>query len=863
MPFTKLANTEPIPGYRLLAQLGCGGFGEVWKCTAPGGVPKAIKFVYGNLDSVEGSAAQAHEEWKSVLRVKDLRHPFLLGIDRVESVGGELVMVMELADTSLNDVLVQRQKAGAPGIARGELLRYMAETAEVLDLLNRKHGLLHLDIKPRNIFILCDHVKVGDFGLVADVGACSGNLQSAVTPLYAAPEVFLGKASVWSDQYSLACCYVELLTGQLPFAGLNSRQLLMQHLHDDPDLSALPASDQAVIARALSKDAEQRYPSCSEMHAALIAASTPAATAASTLPAVAPAAPVANQPPARPVLKTPRTAQMALARRRAPHTIAGYQIHEQLSKGSLTSIRRATSPDGRPAIAKYIYGLPTDGAQATEAVKRFEAIQHPALVTSKLLQVGPGCLVVATDQPRSTVRDRWQKCLRQKLPGIPRDELIGYLKTAAEALDYVYQQHSLLHLAVNPAAMVLASDGLQLADFGLAHLFWQPANQNVAQHNARYAPPELFARRAHRTADQYSLALLFAELLTGIHPFSGPGRARPAADGAQCKPDLSMLDESDRAVLSRALNPVPGDRFASCQEMVRALDQGDIELSSRATWSDMVIRDTQLSVSAALPQPEHVTATSLREIISGLIGDAAGADSAACGAVEPELSLDGCELTHTFRTGLPVGAARIKLDTFRQQFNGRLLREDDNTQVFRVSGPARFWRWWFGRAPAVDVHVQLQRPHSLSATPIDVSVSVRAVHCSKKQARGLVRDLGSSLLEGLHAFLLVNSDKRTQDRILWPYPIEVRPVEADGRVGAPIACRGKDISPGGIGFYLPHELQTSHIMIELSSSADGKPVLIPATLVRAHKCADGWFDVGALFRLITLQQSCPDLCVPA
>src|SRR5690348_10636923 len=214
---------EPIPGYRLIEPLGAGGFGEVWKCEAPGGIFKAVKFVYGSLNGLSNDCANAKEELRALQLIKSIRHPFLLSIDRVEIVGGELVIITELADCNLHNLWERYIAQGRTGLPREELLGYLQEAAEVLDVLNHKFDLQHLDVKPRNLFLVSNHVKVADFGLVNRVSdAVTGKVaadMSAVTPLYAAPELFLGSLSRHSDQYSLAIAYQELLTGALPYSG--------------------------------------------------------------------------------------------------------------------------------------------------------------------------------------------------------------------------------------------------------------------------------------------------------------------------------------------------------------------------------------------------------------------------------------------------------------------------------------------------------------------------------------------------------------------------------------------------------------------------------------------------------------------
>jgi hypothetical protein len=249
--------SEPIPGYTLKKRIGAGGYGEVWKAEVTGDLAKAVKFVYGYLD--EDRAAR---ELKALARIKSVRHPFLLSLERIEVVEGQLLIVTELADGSLKDRYEECKKLGGVGIERAELLVYMRDAADALDYMSEHYGLQHLDVKPENLLMVGQRIKVGDFGLVKELHDVSVSMLGGLTPLYAPPELFDGQPSRHSDQYSLAIVYEEMLTGLLPFPGTTAAQLASQHLGSPPRLAPLPPGDQAVVARALSKNPEDRFENC-------------------------------------------------------------------------------------------------------------------------------------------------------------------------------------------------------------------------------------------------------------------------------------------------------------------------------------------------------------------------------------------------------------------------------------------------------------------------------------------------------------------------------------------------------------------------------------------------------------------------
>src|SRR5262249_30344632 len=161
------AGMEPIPGYRLRRRRGSGGFGEVWEAVAPQGQEIALKFIASNAQRA------ATQEVRSLQAIRQLWHPHLLRIDQVWCHCGYIIIAMELADGSLADLFeVYRSEYGIP-IPVSHACDWLLQAAKGLDYLNeRRHevngvrvAVQHCDVKPSNLLVVGDVIKVADFGL--------------------------------------------------------------------------------------------------------------------------------------------------------------------------------------------------------------------------------------------------------------------------------------------------------------------------------------------------------------------------------------------------------------------------------------------------------------------------------------------------------------------------------------------------------------------------------------------------------------------------------------------------------------------------------------------------------------------------
>src|SRR5262249_14008212 len=152
--------------------------------------------------------------------------------------------------------------------------------------------------------------------------------------------------------------------------------------------------------------------------------------------------------------------------------------------------------------------------------------------------------------------------------GLNRVELLNYLRSIALALDELYNRHQVQHLALSPRNLALLNDQPLMLEFGLAELFWLPAGIQPALINPRYSASELFDGLASDSCDQVSLALIFAEMITGLHPFRNLNARQMASPRLRGQPDLSLLQGGDRAILQQALSAEPDRRFRSCSDLI-------------------------------------------------------------------------------------------------------------------------------------------------------------------------------------------------------------------------------------------------------------------------------------------------------
>ena len=267
--------------YPLLALLGRGGMGAVYRSLQKViDRPVAVKLIQvKDVDTSPTDAEAARLRFLQEARtIAAIDHP---NVVRLHDFGfeedGTLYMVQELVEG-------KSLRARIAAVAPHELTSRDAVrlAGEVLDGLHaaHEHGVVHRDVKPENVMLAGDRVKVLDFGIAkrlpseATMGLTT---EGAVfgTPAYMSPEQALGAANIdaRSDVHAVGVLLYEMLCGETPYAAPTMMATLLRVVNQPaPPLrprGRVPPELDDIIGRALEKKAMDRYRSAAEMATAL------------------------------------------------------------------------------------------------------------------------------------------------------------------------------------------------------------------------------------------------------------------------------------------------------------------------------------------------------------------------------------------------------------------------------------------------------------------------------------------------------------------------------------------------------------------------------------------------------------------
>jgi eukaryotic-like serine/threonine-protein kinase len=259
-----LINTLFDGRYRILRKLGSGGMANVYLAEDEElGRRVAIKILNDRYANDELFIERFRREAKSAAA---LSHPNIVSIyDRGQAEGTYYIAMEVIEGRSLKELILTR---GPLPIGQA-----IAFTLEILDALRfaHRHGIIHRDVKPHNILIGGERLKVTDFG-IARAGASQMTEAGSImgTAQYLSPEQARGApVTASSDLYSVAIVLFEMLTGKVPFSGDSAIEIAMKHLNELPKPPSkirpeIPEQLDKVVLRALAKAPEDRYQTAEE-----------------------------------------------------------------------------------------------------------------------------------------------------------------------------------------------------------------------------------------------------------------------------------------------------------------------------------------------------------------------------------------------------------------------------------------------------------------------------------------------------------------------------------------------------------------------------------------------------------------------
>jgi serine/threonine-protein kinase len=232
----------------------------------------------------------------------------------------------------------------------------------------------------------------------------------------------------------------------------------------------------------------------------------------------------------------------------------GYKLVSHIGSGQFGQVWRAEDRQGEQVALKFIPRPPdqhTFDELATEIGETIaRRLNHPHLIHIIDSWQDEAYFIVAMELAQKSLRQVFNELRHHAETGIPRDQLLEYLRQAAAGIDHLNEQ-DIVHRDIKPDNLLILDGQLKVADFGLARLIESSIQTMSSSGTPQYMPPEVWeGRRAKHFSDQYSLAITYCYLRCGRFPLQGPDMT------SQCVP-TSQVTQTYPSSLQRNENLLP------------------------------------------------------------------------------------------------------------------------------------------------------------------------------------------------------------------------------------------------------------------------------------------------------------------
>jgi serine/threonine protein kinase len=557
-----LAGTR-ISHYEIVAAVGGGGMGVVYKARdLKLGRSVALKFLPRQFHRDD----MARQRLIAEARIASaLDHRNICTIHNIDwTADGQLFIVMAYYE---GKTLKQRLEEGVLPIAQA-----LNVAGQIADGLAYLHGrtIVHCDIKPSNVMVTDDGIKILDFGLAHAPNAPQCALPGSTTPgtaVYMAPEQARGQqGDARSDIWALGVVLFEMLTGRVPFAGAYPEAISYAIRHDSPAAmrvaeTSIPAAVERLVLQLLEKNPDRRYQNASEL--------------ASQLRAL-------EMQLTRTDVETSTTGRFDMIGR----TVSHYQITGRLGIGGMGVVYEAhDTRTPRQVALKFVSGDRVSDFDAVRRLKReaetMAMLDHPHICSVYEIDEHNGQVYIAMERLEGT---NLKLHILKKM--LRTSEIVDVALQITEALEAAHGV-GIVHRDIKPGNVFVGKSGVvKVLDFGLARRFSAADTEEMRDGStipgrplgtANYMAPErILQMSVDPRSDLFSLGVVMYEMATERLPFGGASPSETVFNVLTNDPTpLRKLCPQRPVALQRIVNKLlakrPDLRYQSAAELRKAL----------------------------------------------------------------------------------------------------------------------------------------------------------------------------------------------------------------------------------------------------------------------------------------------------